>query len=63
METTQKLVRKENKMLGWLRLAEAASRVHVVSAIVKVASKVAKFVFHSNLGLIGLSALAARIGL
>jgi hypothetical protein len=50
-------------MLGWLRLAEAATRVHVVSTVVKVASKVAKFVFHSNLGLIGLSALAARIGL
>jgi len=50
-------------MLGWLRLAEAATRVHVVSAVAKVAVKAAKFLFHSNIGLIGLSALAARIGL
>ncbi len=50
-------------MLGWLRLAEAASRVHIVSTVVKVAAKAAKFLFHSNIGLIGLSALAARIGL
>jgi hypothetical protein len=57
------LYRKENQMLGWLRLAEAATRVHVVSAVAKVAVKAAKFLFHSNIGLIGLSALAARIGL
>ena len=50
-------------MIGWLRLAEAATRLHIVSGAVKVAAKVARVVFHSNLGLIGLSALAARFGL
>jgi hypothetical protein len=50
-------------MLGWLRLGEAVSRVHFVSTVVKVAAKAAKFLFHSNLGLIGLAALAARFGL
>jgi hypothetical protein len=50
-------------MLRWLRLAEAASRVHIVSTLVKVAAKTARFLFHSNIGLIGLSALAARFGL
>jgi hypothetical protein len=50
-------------MLGWLRLAEAGSRVHIVSTLVKFAGRTARFLFHSNLGLIGLSALAARFGL
>jgi hypothetical protein len=56
-------MRKENQMLGWLRFAEAATRMHFVGTAIKVAAKVAKFLFHSNIGLIGLSALAARIGL
>ena len=56
-------IRKEYAMLGWLRLGEAVSRVHLVSTVVKVAAKAARFLFHSNLGLIGLSALAARFGL
>ena len=54
-------------MLGLLRLAEAVSRTHILGTVVKVAAtvatKTAKFLFHSNIGLIGLSALAARIGL
>jgi hypothetical protein len=58
-----RLRREEKKMLRWLRLAEAASRVHIVSTLVKVAAKTARFLFHSNIGLIGLSALAARFGL
>jgi hypothetical protein len=47
----------------WLRLAEKIAHMHVISTVVKVAAKAAKFVFHSNVGLIALSAAAARIGL
>ena len=50
-------------MMLWLRLAEKVAHAHILSTIVKVAAKAAKFVFHSNVGLIALSAAAARIGL
>jgi hypothetical protein len=54
-------------MLGILRLAEAVSRTKILGGVIRfivpVATKVVKFALHSNLGLIGLSALAARIGM
>ena len=53
-------------MIAWLRLAEAAARVHLGSTVMKgavtVAAKVAKSLLHSNLGLIGLTALLGRFG-
>jgi DNA replicative helicase MCM subunit Mcm2 (Cdc46/Mcm family) len=53
-------------MIAWLRLAEAAARVHLTSTVMKtavtVAVKVAKSVLHSNIGLIGLTALLGRFG-
>jgi len=59
--------RKENPMLGILRLAEAFARTKVLGSVIRVvvpvATKVLRFALHSNIGLIGLSALAARIGM
>ncbi|MEN9324838.1 MAG: hypothetical protein RL414_592 [Actinomycetota bacterium] len=53
-------------MIAWLRLAEAVVRVHLGSTALKVAvqvaGKVAKSVLHSNIGLIGLTALLGRFG-
>ena len=54
-------------MIGLLRVAEVVSRTKILGTVVKVAAsvatKAAKFLFHSNIGLIGLSALASRFGL
>jgi hypothetical protein len=60
-------IKKGDPMLGLLRVAEAIGRTHILGTVVKVAAtavtKATKFLFHSNIGLIGLSALASRIGL
>jgi hypothetical protein len=54
-------------MLGILRLTEAIARTKILGGAIKfvvpLATKILKFALHSNLGLIGLSALAARIGM
>jgi hypothetical protein len=46
-----------------LRLASAATKLHLVSGAVKLAAKAGKFLFHSNVGLLALSALMSRLGM
>ena len=52
-------------MLGLLRIGEALARTKVLGSIIKVvvpaATKVVKFALHSNIGFIGLSAVAAKL--